>query len=93
MLFVVEVISPAAQFLREAPQDSLSVLSGFRNDVGLNVIDNALYLALDFTGGVPKGFRYTLLTGHMSSIRMPGHQSEISSFQPKVSLAFGNPRR
>jgi hypothetical protein len=29
----------------------------------------------------------------MSSIRMPGHQSEISSFQPKVRLAFGKPRR
>ena len=71
LLFIVEVISPAAQLLGEATQDLLSVLSGFRNDASLNVIDNALYLALDFTGGLPKGFRYTLFTGHTNSIRIP----------------------
>jgi hypothetical protein len=55
LLFVVQTISPAVQFLRELAQHVFSIPPGPWNDGRIDVLDSALYLAFRFTGIVPKG--------------------------------------
>jgi len=64
LLFVVEMISPAVQFLGEPAQHAFSISPGLWNDVSLDVIDGAFYLGFRSTGSLPKGLGYSPFLTH-----------------------------
>lgn len=69
LLLVVQAIGPAAQFLGEPAQDLLPVPPGLWNDVGLDILDGALYLGFHLTGGLLEGLRCASFFGHTRSIQ------------------------
>src|SRR6516164_31548 len=71
LLFVVETICPAVQFLGQPAQHIFSIPPGPWNDGAIDVLDSALNPALQFTGSVPKSFRYRPLFGHTSRTSLP----------------------
>lgn len=64
LLLVVQAIGPTAQFLGETAQDLLPVPPGLWNDVGLDILDGALYLGFHLTGGLLEGLGASTLVVH-----------------------------
>jgi len=91
LLFIVEAISAAAQLLRQAAQDLLSVPSDFGTML-VSISRWRLYFAFGFTGGLPKKLQIHFFCRSYHSIRTPEVYGRLRRQPRQHRLSFVNGR-